>query len=186
MVSDAFKKLPLSTEQILHPDKYFAYEAPLKMSLPDVRNLLGLNWKRIDYDVNGEWSYYLILDEYLNASAEARRAAAGWAGDRYEIYEGSKPGDVFLAQISAWDSDSDAKEFFDAYAKRTWRRYKDASAREIALTTSQSIQNGQNERHAWQTSEGDVIAELKGSRVLIIEGIPAGSDAKSLLRALWQ
>jgi hypothetical protein len=186
MVSEAFTKLPQSTEQILHPDKYFAYEAPLKMTLPDVRSLLGANWKRVDYDVNGEWSYYLILDEYLNASAESRRAAAGWAGDRYEIYEGSKAGDIFLAQISAWDTENDAREFFDAYAKRTWRRYKDAKATEITRTAAPAGQISQNERHAWQTNEGDVIAELRGSRVLILEGIPAGNDVKSLLRALWQ
>src|SRR6266478_9998981 len=136
MVSEAFTKLPQSTEQILHPEKYFAREAPLKIFLPDVRSLLGPNWKRLDYDVNGEWSYYLILDEYLQAQSESRRAAAGWAGDRYEIYEGPKPGDAFLAQMTAWDTESDAKEFFDAYAKRTWRRYQGAKATEITSKPS--------------------------------------------------
>ncbi len=190
MVSEAFTKLPQSTEQILHPEKYFAREAPLKIFLPDVRSLLGPNWKRLDYDVNGEWSYYLILDEFLQAPSESRRAAAGWAGDRYEIYEGPKPGDAFLAQMTAWDTESDAKEFFDAYAKRTWRRYQGAKATEVtSKPTSEGVENVQSapgERHAWQTADGGVIAELKGSRVLILEGIPAGSDAKSLMRVLWQ
>src|SRR5437667_104243 len=87
-VSKAFTELPQSTEQILHPEKYFAHEAPVKVNLPDVHGLLGSKWKRIDYDVSGEWSYYLILDQFLNSQAESRRAAAGWGGDRYEIYEG--------------------------------------------------------------------------------------------------
>ena len=56
-----------------------------------LRSLLGPGWKEIDSDVNGEWSYYLILDQFLNSPSESRRAAAGWAGDRYEIYEGAKP-----------------------------------------------------------------------------------------------
>jgi len=189
-VSEAFTKLPQSTEQILHPEKYFAHEAPIKISLPDVRNLLGPAWKRLDYDVNGEWSYYLILDEFLQASAESRRAAAGWAGDRYEIYEGPKPGDSFLAQMTAWDTESEAREFFDAYAKRTSRRYPGATATEITPTpkddTVSTGGSGQSERHAWQTSEGAVIVELKGSRVLILEGIPESANAKSLLRTLWQ
>ena len=140
--------------------------------------------------MNGEWSYYLILDEFLQAPSESRRAAAGWAGDRYEIYEGPKPGDVFLAQLTAWDTESDAREFFDAYAKRTWRRYSGARATEItsrpADEGAQKGESGQSERQAWQTDEGGVIAELRGSRVLILEGIPASSNAKSLVRALWQ
>src|SRR5205085_224356 len=40
-VSDAFATLPQSTEQILHPDKYFAHEAPVKVTLPDVTSLLN-------------------------------------------------------------------------------------------------------------------------------------------------
>ena len=41
MVSNAFTRLPLSTEQILHPEKYFNYERPIKIVLPDVANLLS-------------------------------------------------------------------------------------------------------------------------------------------------
>lgn len=190
MVSEAFTKLPQSTEQILHPEKYFAHEAPTKITLPDVRGLLGPAWKRLDYDVNGEWSYYLLLDEFLQAQSESRRAAAGWAGDRYEIYEGPKPGDSFLAQMTAWDTESDAREFFDAYAKRTWRRYPGARATEITSKSKddnpQDTETSQGERHAWQTSEGGVIVELKGSRVLILEGIPAAANSRNLLRTLWE
>ena len=186
MVSEAFTKLPQSTEQILHPDKYFAHEAPVKIAMPDVRALLGSNWKRLDYDVNGEWSYYLILDEFLKAPAESRRAAAGWAGDRYAVYE-AKPGEIFLAQMTAWDTDNDAKEFFDAYVKRTERRYPDAKTAGGDYAGRDSAgAPGQNERQAWQTGEGGVIAELRGSRVLILEGIPGSSDARGLLRTLWQ
>ena len=190
-VSQAFTKLPLSSEQILHPEKYFDYETPVKVSLPDYRPLLGFGWKRIDYDVNGEWSLYLILDQFLNASAESRRAAAGWAGDRFALYEGSKPGEVLIAQLTAWDTESDAREFFDAYAKRTWRRYPKAEATEITSgqdtkAADATAQNPVREGHEWQTNEGRVVLELRGSRVLSIEGIPSKADTKALIRASWQ
>ena len=84
MVSKAFNKLPQSSEQILHPEKYFAYEAPLKITLPELKALLGPAWKRIDTDVNGEWGFYLVLDEYLNNSGESKQAAAGWGGDQFQ------------------------------------------------------------------------------------------------------
>src|SRR6266566_9224347 len=161
LVSQAFTKLPQSSEQILHIDKYLSYEAPVKVTLPDLRSVFGSGWKRIDYDVNGEWSYYLILDQFLNDPAESKRAAAGWAGDRYEIYEGTTPGDVCVAQMTVWDTETDAKEFFDAYAKRTLRRYAGSRASETTSVKGQ-------ERQVWQTSEGAVVLQLRGSRVSIL------------------
>ncbi|HEX7529795.1 MAG TPA: hypothetical protein VF333_01530, partial [Pyrinomonadaceae bacterium] len=98
-VSKAFTDLPQSTEQILHPEKYFAHEAPVKVTLPDITKLLNAGsrgtgvplvthapnapatWRRLDYDVQGEWGFYLLLDEFLKSPVESRRAAAGWGGD---------------------------------------------------------------------------------------------------------
>ncbi len=175
MVSQAFNKLPQSSEQILHADKYFSYEAPQKITLPDFKILFGPSWKRIDYDVNGEWGCYLILDEFLNDSNESKQAAAGWGGDRFALYETGKPGEVFIAQLTAWDTPADAREFFNAYAKRTLKRYADA--KELKAT---------GDRVEWQTSSGVVAMELRGSRIAILEGIPSSTNSNTLLRTIWQ
>lgn len=174
MVSQAFTKLPQSSEQVLHADKYFSYEAPQKLTLPDFKSVLGPSWKRIDYDVNGEWGYFLILDEFLNNATESKQASAGWGGDRFALYETSKPGEMFVAQLTAWDTPQDAKEFFDAYSQRTGKRY--AAAKES---------NPSADRIEWQTSAGGVVMELRGSRVAILEGIPAKVYANTLLRMIW-
>ena len=55
LVSEAFTKLPQSSEQILHPDKYFAGEGPTKITIPELKGIFGPSFKRIDSDVNGEW-----------------------------------------------------------------------------------------------------------------------------------
>jgi hypothetical protein len=175
MVSQAFTKLPQSSEQILHADKYFSYEAPQKLTLPDFKILLGPSWRRIDYDVNGEWGCYLVLDEFLNDAIESKQAAAGWGGDRFALYETGNPGEFFIAQLTAWDTPSDAREFFDAYAKRTLKRYADA--KELKAT---------GDRFEWQTSSGVVAMELRGSRIAIVEGIPSSTNANTLLRTIWQ
>ena len=175
MVSGAFSKLPQSSEQILHADKYFSNEAPQKITLPEFKSFLGPSWKRIDYDVNGEWGCYLVLDEFLNNATESKRAAAGWGGDRFVLYETGKPGEIFIAQLTAWDTPLDAKEFFDAYAQRIVKRYADA--KELKAT---------GDRLEWQTASGVVSMELRGSRVAIFEGIPSSTNANALLRAIWQ
>src|SRR5262245_53032638 len=102
-VSRAFKTLPQSSEQILHPPKYFIHEAPVKVSLPDVHLLLGAGWRQIETDVNGEWSFYLILDEFLKSASTSKHAAAGWAGDRYTTYE-NPGGQAAYVSLSAWDT----------------------------------------------------------------------------------
>ena len=175
LISEAYKKLPLSTEQILHAEKYYVYEAPQKLALPEFRSVLGPAWKRIDQDVNGEWGCYLILDEFLKNSSESKQASAGWGGDRFAMYETGKPDEVFVAQMTAWDTELDAKEFFDAYAKRTEMRYPDA--KELKSTA---------ERIEWQTPVGGVVMELRGSRVAILEGIPAKANRHALMRLAWQ
>jgi hypothetical protein len=179
MVSQAYAKLPQSTEQILHAEKYFAYEAPAKVAVPDLRQLLGPKWKLIDTDVNGEWGFYLILDEYLNNSAESKRAAAGWGGDKFALYDGGGTGDAFIAQVTSWDTAADAREFFDAYLKRTWKRYPDAKGTETISTTERG------ERRDWRTGNGRGVLELRGSRVLILEGIPANANTTALLNRVW-
>lgn len=174
LVSAAFDDLPQSSEQILHPEKYFAREAPVKVSLPDLRATLGTTWQRIDYDVNGEWSYYLILDQFLENAAESRRAAAGWAGDRYAVYE-DRTGNVVMVQLCVWDTEEEAREFFDAYAKRTGSRYKEA--------TAESVTN--DGERSWRTSEGRVLLQLRGKRMLIVEGLPENINPRTVTTTLW-
>ena len=137
--------------------------------------MLGPTWNRIDYDVNGEWGNYLILDEFINDATISKRAAAGWGGDRFALYETGQRDEVFVAQLTAWDTPLDAREFFDAYAKRTATRYPHA----------QELQSTED-RIEWQTSTGGVALELRGSRVAIVEGFPSSTDANTLLRTIWQ
>ena len=173
-VSKAFTALPQSTEQILHPDKYFVHESPVKVTLPDIASLLRLRgWRRLDTDVNGEWSTYLMLDQFLKSSAESRRAAAGWGGDRYAVYENNR-GDVLYVSLWAWDTERDAREFFDAYVKRTELRY----------AGSQSVSSLPDSRLV-RTSEGAVLVEKSGKRVLVLEGLPNANVPRAAIKSIW-
>jgi hypothetical protein len=169
LVSAAYKRLPASTEQILHPEKYFAGEAPVRVNLRDISRQLGRNWRMADHDVNGEWGFYLLLDEFLKSNEVSRRAAGGWGGDRYALFLGPKETDALVTLKTIWDTERDAEEFFDAYARRTTARY--------GATPRDSTRVGEL---FWETSDGGVFIQRKGRINVILEGLPAGSDARSL------
>lgn len=177
LVSAAYKTLPQSTEQILHVEKYFAREAPVKVNLPELAPLLGKDWTRLDYDVSGEWGYFQILDEFLRAEKESQAAVAGWGGDRFALYENRATREVLLAQLTVWDTDTDAAEFFDAYVKRTERRYKNAVADTRASVPTET-------RRVWRTTTGDglVVMERQGARVVILEGVPEKANVNEWLK----
>ena len=173
-VTAAYKTLPQSTEQVLHAAKYEAAEAPQKVALRDVSATLGKGWKMADHDVEGEWGLYLLLDEFLQTADASKKAAEGWGGDRYALFLGpNRASDVLVAHKTVWDTEPDAREFFDAYVRRTTKRY--------GVEPSEVSESG---RQLWKTKEGGVIIELLGSAVVVLEGVPEGVDAKALLKLL--
>jgi hypothetical protein len=172
-VSAAYKNLPKSSEQILHGEKYQANEAPQKVAARDLSASLGRGWRMADNDVLGEWGCYILLDEFLQAVDVSKRAAAGWGGDRYALFTGPKKTDVVVALKTVWDTEADAREFYDAYVRRTSKRYG-AEPSEVAPA----------DRQVWQTKEGAVVVERQGDAVVILEGVPEGVDAKALAKSL--
>jgi hypothetical protein len=182
LVSNAYTDLPQSTEQILHVEKYLAREAPIKVEQPNVAAALGKDWRQIERDTSGEWNLYLILDEFLKSPEDAKRAAAGWGGDQFALYENSNTHELLFAQLTAWDTEQDAREFFDAYARRTARRYKLA---EEAMSNDETENYRTNVSRAWQTNEGAVFIERRGARVLILEGVPPKIGARKLSAKFW-
>jgi len=78
-VAAAWQRLPVSTEQVLHLDKYDAREGPEPLAaLP----ASALGPTRPTYsDVYGEETLRILFEEWMPARA-AREAASGWAGDR--------------------------------------------------------------------------------------------------------
>jgi hypothetical protein len=145
----------------------------VKVSLADLRSSLGPGWRRLDYDVNGEWGFYLTLDQFLKSVTESKRAAAGWAGDRYVVYE-NRRGQVTYISLSAWDTEKDAREFFDAYVKRSELRYPKSPV-VSATSNTRSI----------RTVQGDVFIELRGKRVLVVEGLPLRARMRLLTHEVW-
>ncbi len=85
LVDHAFsERPPASTEQVLHPDKYVRDELPLVVAIDD-ESLQERDWRRADRGVVGELTTSQLLEVGVD-TATAERAAAGWGGDRYELW----------------------------------------------------------------------------------------------------
>ena len=112
-VAAAYASPPISTEQILHPEKYYDGEEPRRAPVPNIADGLGQGWVQVAANVMGEFLIRTYLEEHLDA-IQAADAAEGWGGDRYALISGPA-GERLLVSFVAWDTFQDSAEFFDAY-----------------------------------------------------------------------
>jgi len=118
-VNKTYDDVPTSTEQVLHPEKYFSHEAPAAVSLTDISAQLGATWKQQDDAVFGEFDVYNYLLTSLEGQPEwdsvAQEAAAGWGGGRMASYTSEDGAHVVLQLSLQWDSAGDLSEFVAAF-----------------------------------------------------------------------
>lgn len=147
-VDAAYADPPASTEQVIHPEKYLAGEAPVPLALPD-GSALGPAWATVDENTLGELMVAVLLadlrpgqvdaaDPGLGLPLPARNAADGWGGDRYALWSDGAA-DV-LVWRTAWDSERDAVAFSRALAARESARrgaaFAAASPADLTLATA--------------------------------------------------
>ena len=108
---EAWRRPPESTEQVLHPEKFFSGEAPRVVTprrRPPGARLLGQG-------VVGELLIRTLVEEGPGGAA-----AAGWGGDAYRLWD--QGGRTVLVWETAWDTVDDAVEFEGALRRRLARR----------------------------------------------------------------
>lgn len=114
---------PLSTEQIYHPQRYLAGEAPINVSLPDFSEIVGDGLLPVYDSAAGEF----YLRQHLMTKLTPTRAAAaasGWGGDRLRIYKDSAADELLWVWHLVWDGAGDASEFVGAYRRFLDLRYE--------------------------------------------------------------
>jgi hypothetical protein len=115
-VNAAFTNPPASTEQVMHPEKYAAHEAPVDVELPaDLPARMGTGWSKGLEDTLGEFQLKVWLDQVKAASGEpsADQAAAGWGGDGVMLLDGPDGARAVVLK-TAWDTPGDADQFTEA------------------------------------------------------------------------
>jgi hypothetical protein len=137
-VDQAYRNPPVSTEQILHPERY-PEDRPVQVTLPDFANSLGEGWKEIDRGVLGEWYTYLVLARGRDPSTQinderARLAADGWQGDAYVVYYNEASQETILVLQMEWNDRGEANQFASAFIDYAKKRFGPPSQRNIWST----------------------------------------------------
>ena len=155
-----YRDAPVSTEQILHPERYFERDAPVLLSCSPEAPQGAL---KVYDNVLGEFQMHLLLRQHLRVDRphgappddlDLDRAVEGWGGDRLFAYA-SPDVPTVTVHLSSWDRVQDAKEYYDALT--------------IALTT----------RHFGAISRAQSIAAGFGEATYLVTAAAAAADAKA-------
>ena len=135
-VNRVYERGPLSSEQILHPEKYWnadQVDEPVTVEVVGVGKTLGRRWKRLAHGVLGELTLGVMVGADTptdpqammtqDASSWTNDAAAGWDGDRWELWQRGQRTVALLSTV--WDTEDDALEFAQALPADdtfSWRR----------------------------------------------------------------
>ncbi len=114
-VDDAYADPPISTEQILHPERY-PEDGPLPVRAPELGGALGPSWELRQTTVLGEWRTRQALQVYLPPE-ESAEAASDWGGDVLMTFHNALLDDDLLLLITRWDNLRQAQDFALAFRK---------------------------------------------------------------------
>lgn len=166
-INKIYSDLPSSTEQILHPEKYYGKrDEPKPVDAEKVAAKLGGNWKAVYKNVLGEFSLSLLLSQHLSEE-RARRSAAGWGGDQVLLLENGAGKSAALVD-TVWDDADEADKFFQSM--QAWFQQRFPNARKSDETAT-----GFSVIHDNEVSS----LRLEGDEVRFIIGLPQ-SEAQKL------
>lgn len=157
-----FRHAPVSTQQIIHPDKYFADVKPTDPPLPDPK--LPHSYKGLIGGSFGELEHGILLDDAVGKEQSAE-ISPHWRGCSFELREDKKAGRDVLLYASDWDSEASAQQFFAAYRKmlaKKWKSLKVASESASEVTGA--------------GDDGRFVLSLSGTRVTSVEGLDPAID----------
>ena len=171
-VDEAYANVPVSTEQILHPERY-PDDVPVTVDLPDLTEALGGNWYLHDQNVMGEWYTFLILNKAYKSDFRlpedtAAAAAEGWGGDAYAFYLNPDTDDVVFVMDVVWDTTEDANEFTDAFVEYASQRWSPSPISSV---------------RSWTGVDGTVVFWQDGDRTVWITA-PTFEMASAILSEL--
>jgi hypothetical protein len=159
MVDRVWERPPVSTEQVLHLEKWEQGEPPIAVTAPTSK-ALGPDWKLDDEDTFGELGLALTFEEWIDAK-DARVAAADWGGDRSAVYR--KGDELAFIVHSRYDA---APKRPDAYSERAFAKLAPGLKKKLGQPTIDTPDTLCYER----TELGPLLFARRGRDLVIAAG----------------
>lgn len=156
--AEVFRRPPASTQQILHPEKYFQAVQPVTPELPDPK--LPHGFKSLVGGSLGELDHEVLLEQYAGKAA-ADEIGPHWAGSVFELRENKKAGRVVLLYAVQWDSPDTARRYFEAYRQALAKKWKKM---DVSAETADSV-SGTGDDGRFELQRRDKV-------VTSVEGMP--------------
>lgn len=99
-------RMPVSTEQVLYPDRYAKRDVPVSLSYPAGTGVLY-------EDVLGESEIQVLIARLQGANEVRGRSPIGWGGDRYRVSQ--TPAGPALVWHVVWDDKRSGEDFLQRH-----------------------------------------------------------------------
>ncbi len=162
---EVFRKPPVSTQQILHPDKYFSGVQPTRPELPQLADAHG--YKRIAEGTMGELDHSILLKQYASAE-DAASLSPHWKGGMYALMEHKSPERVVMLYAVEWEDAESASRYFRLYRQMLAKKWKHLTVD----TEGDATVSGTGD-------DGHFVVQLSGNTVSSIEGTEDKAADKS-------
>ncbi len=175
--SEVFRRPPSNTQQILHPDKYFARLKPTRPELP--RPPEARRYREYTDGEIGELDHSVLLRQYAGEEAAAATAPE-WRGGFFRLLESrsrdasGRPARSVLQYASEWSGPEQARRFFELYQKvlaGKWKKY------EVDSRGDDSVSG--------RGDDGYFVLRRDGARVSSLEGLESPEEARAGFRERW-
>jgi len=160
--AEVFRKPPVSTQQILHPEKYFSGVKPTQPELPLPH--LPKGYKRLVDGSLGELEHAIMLEQY-SGKQRAADLAPHWRGCAYALEENKKAGRIVLLYAVEWDSEDAARQYFAAYRAQLAKKWNRMT---VATETADAVTG--------TGDDGRFELRRLGATVTSMEGLPPALD----------
>ena len=168
-----FAKPPANSQQIMHPEAYFAdrVPAPLKIDLPGA--VPGEHWTLLEENTLGEFGWREVLKQFLDDES-APSVAASWDGDSYATFEEKDSKQLmFFARLRLADRDAAAR-FFKNYSEVLEKKYAERSR-----------ENRGPHFLSFDSGPGSVYLRCEARECILLEGGTSGIFLQWLGKLGW-
>ena len=154
--AEVFLKPPLSTQQIIHPEKYFNNVQPTRPAVPDPH--LPKDYKSLVGGTLGELEHGILLEQYVG-KARSAELAPHWRGSTFELMEDKKAGRVVLLYASEWESEDAARQYFQAYRELLAKKWKQMT---VTAETPDSLTGTGDDGRFELRRKGAIVTSIEG------------------------